>query len=331
MPETAHHPFEQVTPAFVMDAIESKGHRCDHRVFALNSYENRVYQVGIEEEAPLIAKFYRPERWSDQQIAEEHAFAFELAEQELPIVVPLCDAEGRSLFHFRGFRFALFPRRGGHAPEFDNRDNLRIMGRLLGRLHAIGAVHPFVARPRLDVQSFGCDSIDLISNHFIPTGHKSTYDSLTTDLLVGLEQRFAQVPGLTWLRTHGDCHPGNILWRDDAPQLVDLDDARMAPAVQDLWMMLSGDREQQTVQLGRILDGYYEFNDFDPRERLLIEPLRSLRILHHTAWLARRWDDPTFPHHFPWFNTPRYWDEHILALREQIAALQEPALPLASS
>ncbi len=328
MPEHTLHPFEQVTPAFVMDAIESKGYRCDHRVFALNSYENRVYQVGIEEEAPLIAKFYRPERWSDEQIAEEHAFAFELAEQELPIVVPLHDTDGRSLFHFRGFRFALFPRRGGHAPEFDNRDNLRIMGRLLGRLHAIGAVHPFVARPRLDVQSFGRDSIDLISNHFIPAGHKSTYDSLTADLLVGLEQRFAQVPELTWLRTHGDCHPGNILWRDEAPQMVDLDDARMAPAVQDLWMMLSGDREQQAVQLGRILDGYYEFNDFDPRERLLIEPLRSLRILHHTAWLARRWDDPTFPHHFPWFNTPRYWDEHILALREQIAALHEPALPL---
>lgn len=328
MPETAYHPFEQVTPSFVMDAVESKGYDCDHRVLALNSYENRVYQVGIEDAAPLIAKFYRPQRWSDAQIEEEHAFAFELVEQELPIVVPLRDAAGASLFHYQGFRFALFPRRGGHAPEFDNRDNLRIMGRLLARLHAIGAVHPFAARPRLDVQTFGRDSITLISNQFIPAGHRATYDTLTGELLAGLEQRFAQVPDLTWLRCHGDCHPGNILWRDDAPQMVDLDDARMAPAVQDIWMMLSGDREQQTTQLGRILDGYHEFNDFDPRERLLIEPLRSLRILHHTAWLARRWDDPSFPHHFPWFNTPRYWDEHILALREQIAALQEPALPL---
>jgi len=326
--DTPRHPFEQLTPDFVMDAIESVGYRCDHRILALNSYENRVFQVGIDEGEPLIAKFYRPGRWNEAQILEEHAFAFELLEQELPVVAPLCDVSGCSLFDYGDFHFALFPRRGGHAPEFDNDDNLVIMGRLLGRLHAVGALRPFGHRPRLDVQSFGRDSVALIGDRFIPGHHRATYSSLAADLLQGIDARFIELPNLTWLRCHGDCHPGNILWRDDIPNIVDLDDARMAPAIQDLWMMLSGSRERQAAQLGKILDGYCEFADFDPRERLLIEPLRALRILHHTAWLARRWDDPAFPHHFPWFNTDRYWDEHILSLRELIAALQEPPLPL---
>jgi len=326
--DAPRHPFEQLTPDFVMDAVESVGYRCDRRVLALNSYENRVFQVGIDEGEPLIVKFYRPERWSEAQILEEHAFAFELLEQELPVVAPLCDIAECSLFEYGIFRFALFPRRGGHAPEFDHDANLVIMGRLLGRLHAVGAIRPFTHRPVLDVASFGHDSVALIGAHFIPDRHRTTYQVLAADLLQGLDSRFAELPNLAWLRCHGDCHPGNILWRDDIPNIVDLDDARMAPAVQDLWMMLSGSRERQAAQLGKILDGYCEFADFDPRERLLIEPLRALRILHHTAWLARRWNDPAFPHHFPWFNTDRYWDEHILALRELIAALHEPPLPL---
>jgi len=320
------HPYEQLNPELVMDAVESQGYRCDCRVFALNSYENRVYQVGIEESEPLIAKFYRPERWSEAQILEEHAFSQELVEHELPVVAPLRNPSGESLFEYAGFHFALFPRQGGHAPEFDNLDNLLIMGRLLGRLHAIGAVRPFDCRPRLDVQSFGHDSAATILDGFIPDEYRGNYVALTHDLLTSIDELFSRLGELRYIRCHGDCHTGNVLWRGDAPHLVDLDDARMAPAVQDIWMMLSGDRARQSAQLAEIVDGYNEFHTFDPRELQLVEALRALRILHHTAWLARRWHDPAFPHHFPWFNTPRFWGEHILQIREQIAALQEAPL-----
>jgi Ser/Thr protein kinase RdoA (MazF antagonist) len=320
------HVFEKLTPEFIMDAIESRGYLCDCRTLTLNSYENRVYQVGIEEGEPLIAKFYRPQRWSDEQIIEEHEFCFELVEQELPVVAPLRGEQGESLFYYEGHRFALYPRQGGHAPEFDNLDNLLIMGRLLGRIHNIGSTSKFIHRPSLDIETFGHASVALIGEKFMPDEYKSNYLTLAADLLQGVEERFALYPDVRTIRTHGDCHPGNILWRNDIPNLVDLDDARTAPAIQDVWMMLSGDRARQTAQLAEIVDGYNEFFDFNPRELLLIEALRSLRILHHTAWLARRWDDPTFPRHFPWFNTPRYWGEHILELREQIAALNEPVL-----
>ena len=324
---TTPHPFHKLTPSFVMDAVESRGYRCDCRTLALNSYENRVYQVGIEEGQPLIAKFYRPGRWSDAQIIEEHQFTLELAEHELPVVAPLTSEAGESLFHFGGFRFALYPRKGGHAPEFDNLDNLLIMGRLLGRIHRIGATRPFAHRPRLDLESFGRASVALISEKFIPPEYKANYDVLTRDLLQAIEGLLAEVAPQD-IRVHGDCHAGNVLWRDDAPHLVDLDDARMAPAVQDFWMMLSGDRARQTAQLGEIVEGYSEFFDFAPRELRLIEALRSLRILHYCAWLAQRWEDPAFPVSFPWFNTTRYWGEHILELREQIGALNEPPLAL---
>ncbi len=319
------HPFQALTPEFIMDAVESRGFICDCRTLALNSYENRVYQVGIEDGDPLIAKFYRPGRWSDDQILEEHQFCLELAEHELPVVAPLTDPRGESLFHFRDFRFALYPRKGGHAPELDNLDNLLILGRLLGRIHRIGSLRPFLHRPRLDCQSFGRESVELISDRFVPPEYKANYDALTADLLQGIEEIFA-AKEIRYLRVHGDFHAGNILWRGEAPHLVDLDDARMAPAVQDLWMMLSGDRPRQSAQLAEILEGYGEFFDFRPRELLFVEALRSLRILHFSAWLARRWEDPTFPRHFSWFNTPRYWGEHILEIREQIAALSEPAL-----
>ena len=327
MSETPHA-FQPLTPDFIIDAIESAGFLCDRRIFALNSYENRVYQVGIEESEPVIAKFYRPERWSTEQILEEHQFCFELAEQELPVVAPLTNDQGESLLHYQGFHFTLFPRRGGRAPELDNLDNLLILGRLLGRIHLVGAARPFQHRPRLDVNSFGRESVALISARFIPPEYRAVYDPLTTELLQAIEETMAAAGTVTLLRTHGDCHTGNILWRGEAPHFVDFDDSRLAPAVQDLWMMLSGDRARQSAQLDALLTGYHEFYDFHPRELRLIEALRTLRMLHFSAWLARRWDDPTFPRHFPWFNTPRYWGDHILELREQLAALQEPALEL---
>lgn len=324
--EKSNHPFQLLTPTLVMDAVESQGFPCDCRVFALNSYENRVYQVGIEEAQPLIAKFYRPDRWSLEQIQEEHNFCFELVDHELPIVAPVKDAEGKSLRQFEQFYFALYPRQGGHAPEFDNLDNLKILGRLLGRIHAAGAVKPFAHRPALDRESFGTNSVRLIEESFIPDEYRASYVAVTGQLLEAIDKILDAVGEIRIIRTHGDCHAGNILWRDNAPHFVDFDDARMAPAVQDLWMMFSGERPRQLAQLDSLLEGYREFNDFDPGELRLIEPLRTLRMLHYSAWLAKRWQDPLFPHTFFWFNTTRYWGEHILELREQLAALGEPAL-----
>lgn len=327
MPESPH-PFQQLTPSFIMDAVESQGFRCDCRTFALNSYENRVYQVGIDEGEPLIAKFYRPGRWSDAQIIEEHLFCLELAEHELSVVAPRTNAAGASLFYHEGFRFALYPRQGGHAPEFDNLDNLLILGRMLGRIHCVGAIKPFVHRPVLDSLSFGHASVALIVERFIPEEYRPSYAAVTGQLLEAIDGCLAEAGPLRYIRTHGDCHAGNILWRSGAPHFVDFDDARMAPAVQDFWMMFSGERPRQTAQLAELIKGYREFYDFQPRELRLIEALRALRMLHHSAWLARRWEDPMFPRTFPWFNTVSYWGEHILHLREQLAALAEPPLEL---
>jgi Ser/Thr protein kinase RdoA (MazF antagonist) len=327
MPESPH-PFQSLTPSFIIDAVESQGFRCDCRTSALNSYENRVYQVGIEDGLPLIAKFYRPGRWSDAQIIEEHRFCLELAEHELPVVAPRLNAAGESLFNHDGFRFALYPRQGGHAPEFDNLDNLLILGRMLGRIHSVGAVRPFAHRPTLDSQSFGHASVALLTEHFIPDEYRPSYTAVAGQLLTAIDAILAEAGEIRYIRTHGDCHAGNILWRDAAPHCVDFDDARMAPAVQDLWMMLSGDRPRQTAQLDALIEGYREFCDFRPRELRLVEALRALRMLHYSAWLARRWQDPIFPATFPWFNTVRYWGEQILELREQLAALEEPPLEL---
>ncbi|MGH1432067.1 MAG: serine/threonine protein kinase [Neptuniibacter sp.] len=324
----SEHPFERLDPSFLIDAIETKGYWCDGRTFPLNSYENRVYQVGIEEEQPLIAKFYRPDRWSREQILEEHEFSFELAEQELPVVTPIRDDSGESLYEYKGFMFSLFPRKGGHAPELDNPDNLFILGRLLGRMHSIGSVKSFQHRPEINSQNFGHDSAAFISEHFIPAELKAAYDSLCRDLLQAIDEILARTGDVKKIRVHGDCHSGNMLWRDDAPHFVDFDDSRMAPAMQDIWMLLSGDRFEQTAQLSEIVDGYNEFYDFQTRELQLIEVLRTLRIMHYSAWLARRWNDPAFPHSFSWFNTVRYWSEHVLELREQMALLQEPPLTL---
>jgi Ser/Thr protein kinase RdoA (MazF antagonist) len=322
------HPFQILTPSFIMDAVESQGFRCDCRTFALNSYENRVYQVGIDEGKPLIVKFYRPGRWNNAQIIEEHSFCLELAEHELPVVAPWTNAAGESLFNYDGFRFAIYPRQGGHSPEFDNLDNLLILGRMLGRIHQIGAVRPFVHRPTLDCQSFGRASVALICEQFIPDDYRASYTAVTDQMLTAVDAILAEAGPIRYIRTHGDCHSGNILWRDDAPHFVDFDDARMAPAVQDLWMMLSGERQRQNAQLAALLEGYGEFCDFYPRELRLIEALRALRMLHYSAWLASRWEDPMFPRTFPWFNTVRYWGEQILELREQLAVLSEPPLEM---
>ncbi|MFK3771753.1 serine/threonine protein kinase [Pseudomonas sp. NPDC089406] len=321
------HPFDTLTPDLVLDAVESLGFLSDARVLALNSYENRVYQVGIEDNLPLIAKFYRPGRWSDAAILEEHAFSAELADCEVPVVAPM-QHEGRSLFEHAGFRFALFPRRGGHAPEPGNLDQLYRLGQLLGRLHAVGATRPFVHRETLAVDNFGHASLNtLLEGNFVPRELLPAFESVARDLLARVEAIYARTPYQP-IRLHGDLHPGNLMHRDEAYHMVDLDDCRMGPAVQDLWMMLAGSREERLGQLAELVDGYNEFHDFDPRELALIEPLRALRQLHYSAWLARRWDDPAFPPSFPWFGQPRYWGDQILALREQTAALDEAPLKL---
>ncbi|MBX2807307.1 MAG: serine/threonine protein kinase [Cellvibrionaceae bacterium] len=317
--------YQQLSPDLVIDAVESLGVTSDFRVLALNSYENRVYQVGIEGEQPLIAKFYRPLRWSDAQIQEEHDFSLALYDLDIPVVPPLL-IEGTSLLEHGGFRFSVYPRRGGHAPELDNNDHLEIIGRLLGRIHALGKLAPFKLRPTIDVASFGTDSRDfLLSNDFLPKELLPAYESVSRDLLERIDNAF-DANTYQNIRLHGDCHGGNLLWRNDCAHFVDFDDARNGPAIQDLWMLLSGNYQERCLQISDILAGYTEFCDFDPVELTLIEPLRGLRLLHYCAWLARRWDDPAFPMHFPWFNTERYWADHILSLREQMAVLQEPCL-----
>jgi len=326
MPDSTH-PYDALTPDLILDSVESGGLRCDGRLLALNSFENRVYQVGIEEAQPVVAKFYRPGRWSDAAIAEEHAFAAELAQAELPVVAPIADAAGSTLHAFGGFRFALYPRQRGRAPELEAQDTLTWMGRFIARIHAIGALRPFAHRPALTIESFGEEPTRfLLEGGFIPADLTLAYRTLVEQLLAAIRACFARAGTLASIRLHGDCHPGNVLWADDGPHFVDLDDARMGPAVQDLWMLLSGERESMARQVRWLLDGYWEFHDIDPRELQLIEPLRTLRMLHYAGWLARRWDDPAFPAAFPWFNTQRYWQDHILALREQAAAMDEPAL-----
>ncbi|MEW5756220.1 MAG: serine/threonine protein kinase [Pseudomonadota bacterium] len=329
MAMSAEIPFEGLEPEVLLRAVESVGYLCDGRLLALNSYENRVYQVGIEEAQPLVAKFYRPGRWSDAAILEEHAFSLELAEREIPVVAPLRNEEGESLHHHQGFRFALFPRRGGRWPDLDDPEKLRWLGRFLGRIHAVGAARRFAHRPSLDIQSFGEDSYQfLLERDFLPAYLSKVYRSVVEDLLRQVRAVFEAVGPCTALRLHGDCHPGNILWGEHGPHFVDLDDSRMGPAVQDLWMLLSGARHEQEQQLMAIVEGYQEFREFDALELGLIEALRALRLIHYAAWLARRWQDPAFPHNFPWFNTPRYWEEHCQALREQTALLEEPPLRL---
>lgn len=320
--------FAALSPDRVMDATESLGYRCDARNLELNSFENRVYQIGIEDSEPVIGKFYRPNRWSDEQIIEEHHFTEHLAVEDVSVVAPI-NINGRTLFSHEGYRFALYPRRGGRAPNIDDLDNLEILGRHIGKIHGAARAFTFKHRPEVSVETYGDASrAYLLRENFIPTELLPAYTTVSEQLLELLHERFADTASSATIPLHGDCHMGNVLWRDDVPHFVDFDDARTGPAIQDLWMMLSGERDEQTLQLDTILEGYQTFADFDTSQIQLIEPLRTLRLMHHAAWLARRWDDPAFPRAFPFFNSTRYWSDHVLALREQTAKLQEPPLQL---
>jgi Ser/Thr protein kinase RdoA (MazF antagonist) len=323
--------FSTLGPEIVLDALESIGLYSDGRLLALNSYENRVYQVGMESGAPLVAKFYRPARWTDAMILEEHAFALTLFECEIPVVPPLAldggKADGKTLHEFEGFRFAVFERHGGRAPNLEDSATLEWIGRFIGRIHAVGAIEPFKERPVLDIASFGEEPREyLLAHDFIPAELVGAYRSVTAQALDGIRRCYDRAGEVAILRLHGDCHAGNVLWTDDGPHFVDFDDSRMGPAVQDLWMLLSGDRVDMVRQLSDVLAGYEDFCELNPRELYLIEALRTLRLMHYSAWLARRWDDPAFPAAFPWFNTQRYWQDRILELREQIALMDEPPL-----
>jgi Ser/Thr protein kinase RdoA (MazF antagonist) len=334
LPEFAHlmtaPPFADLTPDLILDAVESVGLAPDGRMNALNSYENRVYQVGIEDGAMMVVKFYRPARWSDEAIQEEHDFVRELVEREIPVVAPIAIG-GKTLHHHNGLRLALFQRIGGRAPELSDPATLEWMGRFIGRIHAVGALSTYGHRPTLDIVSFGEEPRNwLLSNQFIPQDLLQAWQTASALALDGVRRSFERAGTVNCLRLHGDCHSGNVLWREtqgaSGPHFVDFDDSRMGPAVQDLWMLLSGERQDMSRQLGDVLAGYEDFHEFDPRELHLIEALRTLRLLHYAAWIARRWDDPAFPAPFPWFNTQRYWQDRILELREQIALMDEPPL-----
>jgi Ser/Thr protein kinase RdoA (MazF antagonist) len=319
--------FSALNPDAVLDALDSIGLRSDGRLLTLNSYENRVYQVGLDDAPPVVAKFYRAARWPDAAILEEHAFIATLAEREIP-VVPATVINGHTLHEFNGFRFALFSKQGGRAPELDRADTLQWMGRFIARIHAVGALQAYQHRPVLDIQTFGIEpSAYLLGHNFVPAELIEVYRGVVAHALDSVRRNFERAGDVKALRLHGDCHAGNVLWTDDGPHFVDFDDSRMGPAIQDLWMLLSGDRAEQTRQLTEMLIGYEDFYDFDPRELHLLEALRTLRLIHYSAWIARRWDDAAFPAAFPWFNTQRYWQDRILELREQIALMDEPPLP----
>ena len=320
------HAFAELRPDDILGPLEELGFMSDGRMLALNSYENRVYRVGVEDGPPVVAKFYRPGRWSDEAILEEHGFTAELAAQEIPVVAPY-ERNGHTLHHSGPFRLAVFPCRGGRAPEPGFDEVLRQLGRLVARMHLQGETKSFRHRPRVDIESYGRESCRyLVDEGFIPPDLVDAYAGVAEHLLDNVAGCFGRAGSVREIRLHGDFHPGNVLHDGEEFFIVDFDDVRSGPAVQDLWMFLSGGREEQTPQLAALLEGYEEFRRFDARELHLVEALRSLRIMHYAAWLARRWDDPAFRIAFPWFDTPRYWDEHILALREQAALTQEPPL-----
>jgi Ser/Thr protein kinase RdoA (MazF antagonist) len=316
-------PYERLLPDTVLAAVETTGLACSGSILALNSYENRVYQIGTED-GFVVVKFYRPGRWSDAAILEEHAFALELAEHEIPVVPPL-PFGGRTLHEHADYRFAVYERRGGRWPELATADEREWMGRFLGRIHAVGAVRDFTARPTLTVERLGTEPVaELLASDWIPPHLLESYASITEDLLGAVARRFAEAGRVGLQRIHGDCHPGNVLWTDAGPHFVDLDDCMTGPAVQDLWLFLSGSADEMSAQLGDLLAGYEQFKTFDYAELGVVEALRALRIIHYTAWIARRWNDPAFPRAFPWFTDLKYWEEHVLTLREQRAALDEP-------
>lgn len=316
------HDFDQITPDFILDAIEGVGFLSDYRVLELNSYENRVYQVGLDEGGFVVAKFYRPGRWSEEQIQEELDFTQALFDHEIPSVPALYKDES-NLHQHKGFFFTVCPRRGGRHLEIDNLDHVFRLGQFLGRIHAFSSSQAFKHRPALNTNTFGGDSIKyVLQSDLLPPHMAQRYQSIGEELLTACQERFTLISP-TFIPTHGDCHPGNVLWTDAGPHFVDFDDARMAPAVQDLWMMLSGEQKDMQLQVDELLAGYEEFNEFNRAELALIEPLRTLRMIHYAAWLARRWDDPAFPKAFPWFGSEKYWEEHIMNLEQQATAIEQ--------
>ncbi len=324
--QPTQQPFSDLGPDTVLSAIETLGYRTDGRLLALNSYENRVWQVGLEDDEPLVAKFYRPGRWTDAAILEEHGYARELEAAGLSVIAPIVTG-GTSLHHACGHRLAVFPRRGGHAPELADEPTLRYLGRTLGRWHAVGAIGRFEHRPVLDPDRMGRKAIDfLLEENWLPAHLERPFADLAGHVMQAVEACWQRAGDVRAIRLHGDCHPGNILWRDGHAHFVDLDDCLSGPAMQDLWMLLSGERDERSLQLGWILEEYRRFHTFDLRELHLVEALRSLRILHYQAWLARRWDDPAFPAAFPWFADARHWENVIGQLQEQLDELQQPAL-----
>ncbi|WP_286741417.1 MULTISPECIES: serine/threonine protein kinase [unclassified Pseudoalteromonas] len=317
--------FEDLTPDLILDAIESVGIYAESGLLALNSYENRVYQFKAEDGLRYVVKFYRPERWSKAQIQEEHDFAFELAEAEVPVVAPIKHS-GESLFEHQGYVFVLFPSVGGRQFEVDNLDQLDVMGRLIGRMHQVAKSKAFEHRPTFSCEEYlHTAKVHLQKSNLVPMGISTAFYTIL-DLVI--EQAQAQYKNVQGIRLHGDCHAGNILWAGEALMFVDLDDARQGPAIQDLWMMLSGDRQTQLLQLDTLVNAYEEFCDFDHTQLKLIEPLRAMRIIHYMGWVAKRWSDPAFVRNFSWFAEDKYWEQQILALKEQFAALQEAPLKL---
>lgn len=318
--------FTNLQPDEIFDTLDELGYVSNGRLLALNSYENRVYKLGVDDAADIVAKFYRPGRWTDAAIREEHAFAAELADIEIPVVAPIA-IDGETLFKSGPFRLAIYPCRGGRAPDLDNTSQLKQLGRFVARIHLVGEQKQFRHRPGIDIETYAVESRDfLLDAGFIPREMRDVYAALADEVVAGVENCFDRAGDVRRLRLHGDFHPGNVLVSGEEFHIVDLDDARSGPAVQDLWMFLSGDRNEQTPQLAALLEGYQEFRRFDARELNLVEALRSLRIMHYAAWLGRRWDDPAFKLAFPWFDSRRYWDEHVLSLREQLALMQEPPL-----
>lgn len=319
-------PFSNLSPDLILDAIDSVGITTDGRLLALNSYENRVYQAGVEDASPIVAKFYRPHRWDDVAILEEHAFVQSLVDAEIPAVAP-SSIDGKTLFTYQDFRFSIFPKHGGRAPELDQEGVLEWIGRFVGRIHSVGALSDFKHRPTLNIETFGEEpSKYLLNEGMMPKELALVYRGVVAQALDGVRRCYDRAGDVAMLRLHGDCHMGNLLWTDTGPHFVDFDDSRMGPAIQDLWMMLSGDQDEMQKQFNEILVGYEDFYDFNPRELHLIEALRTLRLIHYSAWLARRWDDPAFKVAFTWFNTQQYWQDRILELREQIALMDEPPL-----
>ncbi len=340
MDDASAAPYAGLTPDCVLDALDAVGLFCDGRLLALNSYENRVYQAWLDERArpPWIRRL----RSSSSSIVRRGGAMSRSARSTHSSPNWPCarfrssrrlHAAARPCIVSPSFRYAVYPQCGGRAPELEDRATLEWIGRFVGRIHGVGANAPFRVRPSLDVASFGDEPREwLLANGFIPPDLVAAWESVAAQAIERVRHCYERAGAVRNIRLHGDCHAGNVLWRTggpmQGPHFVDFDDCRSGPAVQDLWMLLSGDRDDMRRQLRAVLAGYEDFCDFDDRELHLIEALRTLRLIHYSAWLARRWHDPAFPAAFPWFNTQRYWQDRVLELREQIAAMDEPPLSI---